>query len=120
MLIGRRSEVSIENKILIYNTILKPVRTYGITLLGSACTSNMEMIQRLQNEVLRAIVDATWYIPNKQLHADLTISEEITKIIVKYKNNILVHQNELPATLFDEEASRRLKRFKPNDLTRFR
>jgi hypothetical protein len=31
-ILGRKSELSIENKLLIYKTILKPIWTYGIPL----------------------------------------------------------------------------------------
>jgi hypothetical protein len=56
-----------------YSTTLKPIWTYGIPLLGIASNSNIEILQRYQNEVLRAIVNAPWYISNKDLHADLTL-----------------------------------------------
>jgi hypothetical protein len=34
-ILGRKSELSIENKLLIYKTILKSIWTYGITLWGT-------------------------------------------------------------------------------------
>jgi hypothetical protein len=54
------------------------------------------------------------------LHADLkvpTIREEITKFSVKYRDKITAHTNKLASTLLKEEEPRRLKRFKPTDLT---
>jgi hypothetical protein len=54
------------------------------------------------------------------LHAELkvpTIREEITKFTVKYTDKITTHPNELASTLLEEEEPRRLKRFKPTDLT---
>jgi hypothetical protein len=60
------------------------------------------------------------FIPNKILHTDLkvpTIREEITKFSVTDKDKITTHRNELASTLLAEEESRRLKRFKPTDLT---
>jgi len=69
-----------------YKTILKPIWTYGIPLWGTASNSNIKILQRYENKVLRAIVNAPWYISNKVLHADLkvpTIREEITKFNVK-------------------------------------
>jgi hypothetical protein len=59
-------------------------------------------------------------ISNKVIHADLkvpTIREEITKCTVKYTDNVTTHPNELASTLLEEEELRRLKRFKPTDLT---
>jgi hypothetical protein len=58
-------------------------------------------------------------VSNKVLHADLkapTIREEITKFSVKYRNKIKTHPTKLASTLLEEEH-RRLKRFKPTDLT---
>jgi hypothetical protein len=119
-LIGRKSELSIENKLLLYKTILKPIWTYGATLWGTASTSNIEIIQRFQNKVLRAIVNAPWYVPNRILHADLgipAVREEITNISRKYKDKITGHPNEMATTLLnDGDEPRRLKRHKPNDL----
>jgi len=46
---GRKSKLSLENKLLIYKTILKPIWTYGIPLWGTASNSNIEILQRFQN-----------------------------------------------------------------------
>ena len=70
-------------------------------------------------EVLRATVNAPWYVTNRVLHADLkvpTVREEITKFNVKYRDKITAHPNELASTLLEEEEPRRLKRFKATDL----
>jgi len=48
-IIGRNSPLSLENKLLIYKTVLKPVWTYGIELWGCASKSNIEIIQRYQS-----------------------------------------------------------------------
>jgi len=55
------NNLSIENKFLIYKIILKPIRTYGIPLWGTASNSNIEILQRYQNKILRAIANAPWY-----------------------------------------------------------
>jgi hypothetical protein len=102
-LIGRKSELSTENKLLVYKTILKPIWTSGIPIWGSASTSNREILQRFQNKVLRAIVNAPWYISNGLLHADLgipTVREEVTKISWKYKGKITIHTNGLATILY--------------------
>jgi hypothetical protein len=41
-LLGRKSLLSLSNKILLYKTILKPIWTYEIQLWGTASTSNVE------------------------------------------------------------------------------
>jgi hypothetical protein len=57
-IIGRKSELSLENKILLYKTILKSIWSYGIPLWGTASQSNIEMLQRFQNKILRTITNA--------------------------------------------------------------
>jgi hypothetical protein len=116
LLMRRTIGVSIENNLLIYKTILKSILTYRIPLWTTACNSNIEILQSYQNKVLRAIVNAPWYISNKVLHADLnvqTIREEIAKFNVKYRDKIKTH----PRTCIHTTWKRRMKRFKPKDLT---
>jgi hypothetical protein len=87
---GRKSKLSLENKLLIYTTILKPIWTYGIPLWGTASNSNIEILQRFQNKVLRSIVNAPWYVPNTILHTNLqipTVKAEITNFSTKYEKS---------------------------------
>ena len=50
-LIGNNSPLSLENKPLIYKTILKPVWTYGIELWSCATKSNIAILQRYQSKL---------------------------------------------------------------------
>jgi hypothetical protein len=43
-LIGRHSKLSLENKILFYKTIIKPIWTYGVEIWGCASKSNISII----------------------------------------------------------------------------
>ena len=43
-LVGRKSTLSLENKRLLYVSIIKPIWTYGIQLWGCASNSNVEVI----------------------------------------------------------------------------
>jgi hypothetical protein len=61
-LLGRRSTLSTESKLLLYKAVLKPIWTYGIQLWGTASNSNIEMLQRLQSKDHRSILNAPWYI----------------------------------------------------------
>jgi hypothetical protein len=71
--IGRNCSLSIHNKRLLNKQILKPVWTYGIQLWGCTKQSNIDIIQRFQNKLLRNIVKAPWYIRNNDLHRDLEV-----------------------------------------------
>ena len=72
-IIGRKSQLSLENKLLVYKVILKPVWTYGIQLWGTASNSNLEILERFQSKVLRIITDAPWYVPNAMIKRDLQV-----------------------------------------------
>jgi hypothetical protein len=48
-LIGRRSQMTINNKLLIFKQILRPVWQYGAQLWGCSKPSNINIIQRFQN-----------------------------------------------------------------------
>jgi hypothetical protein len=59
-LLERQSKLSTNYKLLPYKAILKPIQTYGIQLWGTASTSNIEILERIQSKALRIIVDAPW------------------------------------------------------------
>jgi hypothetical protein len=97
-IIGRKSELSLENKLLLYKTILKPIWKYGIPLWGTASQSNFENLQSFQDKVIRTKVNAPWYIPNSILLTELlipTIREEITKYNIAHKDKLLQPTNQL-------------------------
>ena len=97
-----------------------PVWTYGIQLWGCTKPSNIAIIQRFQNKVLRAIVNALWHVRNADLHRDLKmemVTAEIKRFARKHEDS-LHHQNNVEAIqlLDNTELLRRLKRTKPFEL----
>jgi hypothetical protein len=68
-------------KILLYKTIIKPIWTYGVEILGCASKSNISIIQRSQSKILRMIANALWYVPNIKLHEDLNVP--LVKEVIK-------------------------------------
>lgn len=118
-MLGRRSRLSLENKLLIYKIILKPIWTYGIQLWGTASKTNLNILQRFQSKVLRMITDAPWYVTNDTLHKDLqipTVEEEIENTAKKYVKRLVVHPNDGVKKLAKARPLRRLKRKLPQDL----
>ena len=102
---GKNSELSLENKFLLYETILRPIWAYEIPLWGPASQSNIEILQRFQNKVLGTIVNAPRYVPNSIPHADLsipTIREEVTNHSVTHKDKLRQHPNQLIPILLEE------------------
>jgi hypothetical protein len=87
-LLGRKSQLSTTNKLLLYKTILKPIWIHGIQLWGTASTSNIEILERFQSKVLRIIVDAPWYVPNSLIRkaASVSASDSSSRPQVQWTN----------------------------------
>jgi hypothetical protein len=117
-LIGRNSKLSLENKILLYKTIIKPIWTYGAEIWGCASKSNISIIQRCQSKMLRMIANGPWYAPNITLHEDLNVplvKEVIKQGSTRYDSKI-GHVNVLIQPLLQPPNERRQKRSWPADL----
>jgi hypothetical protein len=69
-LLGRKSKLSINNKLLIYKTILEPIWAYGIQLWRTGSASNMEILERFQSKLLRVITDASCYVTNRVIRKE--------------------------------------------------
>ncbi|GFV25436.1 probable RNA-directed DNA polymerase from transposon X-element [Trichonephila clavipes] len=86
-LVGRRSPLSLENKVILYKQILRPVLTYGSPVWGAAATTHMKKIQVIQNKILRVMTNAPWYVRNDVIHNDLHM-KPITNYITKLSRNV--------------------------------
>jgi hypothetical protein len=112
-ILGRHSPLSLRNKTLIYKAVLRPVWTYGIILWGCASSSNIEILQRYQSNMLRLITQALWYVTNQILHRGLGIApvREISKDKAEaHRKTLLAHPNPLMGPLTTPPPIRRLRR----------
>jgi hypothetical protein len=117
-LLGRKSKLSTNNKLLVYKAILKQIWTYGIQLWGTASTSNIDILEHLHSKTLRMIVDAPWYVPNTVIRRDLqtsTVKEEIQRYSSQYSSRLSARPNCLIENLIELPDNRRLRRHLPND-----
>jgi hypothetical protein len=88
-------------------------------LLGTGCTSNIEILERFQYKLLRLIMDVPWYVPNTVIQRHLqtpTYKEEILHYSSRYSERLSVHPNDLVANLMEQHDNRRLRRHLPNYL----
>jgi hypothetical protein len=118
-LLGRKSQLSLSNKLLPYKIILKPNWTYGIQLWGTASTSNIDILERFQSKTLRLTVDAPWYVPNTLIRRDLempSVKEEIRHYCSHYSARLTAHPNDLLLTLLEPPERKGLRRHLPNYL----
>jgi hypothetical protein len=119
-LLGRRSKLSLENKLPLHKFVLKPVWAYGIQLWGCAKPSHTQIIQRLQSKILRSITNGPWYVSNFTLHSELLIpfvSTEISILSFLYHQRLAGHHNALMTAMTTlHSIVRRLKRPWTTDL----
>ena len=120
-LIGQTSQLSVQNKLLLYKTILKPIWTDGIQLWGCSKPSNTKILQAFQTKTVRLITNAPRYVNNQTLHTDISIqyiNEVITTAARKSRDRNSNHHNPLTANLYNRPpGNRRLRRHWPEDLT---
>jgi hypothetical protein len=93
-LIGRKSNLSIHNKLLLYKAIIKPIWTYGIQLWGCTKPSKSQIIRRVQSKILLVIYDAPCYVSDKTLHESSVITlveDEMHRVTHNYLLTYLLH-----------------------------
>ena len=106
----KKSSLTIENKILIYKSIIKLVWTYGIQIY------NKDIIERFQSKTLRQMVDAPWYVTNEIIRTDPkvpTVIDEIKRFTLVYKERLENHSYKLANNLLQEtNSTSRLKKYR--------
>ena len=115
-LIGWHSRLNLYNKRLIYQSILKPIWTYGIQLWGCAKATNRNTIQTTQNIILRMLTKARWFQRNEDIHRDLGLKSEdevVPDFATRHEQRLHEHMNTEALQLLDNiQDRRRLKRRK--------
>lgn len=97
-LLAYRSKLSLENKIIIYKMIIRPMWSYGLEIWGSAKKTDIERFQTLQSIILRKITNGPFYVSNKTLHNDLKIPYVEDYIATRYNKfhaKLSSHKNPL-------------------------
>ncbi|GFT71777.1 probable RNA-directed DNA polymerase from transposon X-element [Trichonephila clavipes] len=64
---GRNSYLSIENKVLLYTAVMRPILAYASPVWGYAAKTNINTLDTLQNSLIRMIVKATRYMRNDDI-----------------------------------------------------
>lgn len=108
-----------DSKILLYNSIIKPIWQYGIQLWGAAKKSNVQIIERAQTKIIRAILGAPKYMKNKNMLKDVNIKtaeSEAKQVSTNYANRLRNHPNELAQNILISGKYQRIKRKDPLEL----
>jgi hypothetical protein len=84
--------------------------------------SNIDIIQRYQNKVLRCLVNALWYARKSDIHRELgveTVASITARHAISHGNRLQHHVNEEASRLLNvQHLIRRLRRTKPFGLVK--
>lgn len=93
-LMRRGIYLSSNNKMRIYKSIIRPQMLYAAPIWAYAGPAAVNRFQVIQNRALRSVVDAPWYVRNRQLHRDLNMTlihdqakEVATKFFIKLEES---------------------------------
>jgi hypothetical protein len=117
--VGRKSPATLESKVFLCKTVIKPIWTYGIELWGWATKSHIAEMQRSQSKILRMITNAPWYLTNQTLYDDLNVSfikDVIQEKSINHHGRLGNHSDPILQTLLEQQQRRRLKKLWPADL----
>lgn len=103
-LINRNSELNTPNKILIYKTIFRSILLYGFPIWKNAAKSNLDVLQKKQNKILKLILGKPFYFPTKYLHelSEINyINEQINKLEPAFLASCEYSDNPLVKAILD-------------------
>ncbi|GFX50269.1 RNA-directed DNA polymerase from mobile element jockey [Trichonephila clavipes] len=72
-LICRNSNMYLNNKVLLYTAVLRPILSYGCPIWGYAANTNIKILEVAQNSIIRCIVRACRYNSNKNIYRAIKI-----------------------------------------------
>ncbi|GFS61137.1 RNA-directed DNA polymerase from mobile element jockey [Trichonephila clavipes] len=96
-LIGRNSELSRDNKVLLFTAVMRPILAYGCPVWGYAAKTNINILDTLQNSTIRMIVGARRYMRNDDIRNAIKINSfksYIQKIAKNFFNSLKFTNNE--------------------------
>lgn len=85
-LLNRKSSLSIRNKMLLFNTTLRPIFMYACPLYKNIARTHINKLQRLQNKILKMIHNLPWHTPTAELH-ELARTETVDEYLARLYDN---------------------------------
>ena len=93
-MLNKKSNLSIENKLLIYKVIVRSAMVYACPVWSSTCKTNYDKLQIQQNKFLRLTGKYPMYYPVYKIHKELNIeyfSDFVKKLSTDYFCNFKSH-----------------------------
>ena len=110
-LLNRYSKLIINNKLLVYKTIIKPIWCYGIQLWGTASNSNVEILSSQKCTITYGMC------PTRSFGMIYKFQQSRRRWSIKqYRNRLSMHPNNLATNFMNPSINnKRLLRYAPND-----
>ncbi|GBO43055.1 RNA-directed DNA polymerase from mobile element jockey [Araneus ventricosus] len=118
-LLGRNSKLSLQNKLLLYKTILRPKMTYASPVWGAAAHSHIQKLEATQNITARQIINAQWFIRNRYILKDLRLPpvlSHVKDLAKKFFHGIDNHTNQAIQEIPTYDPSNPGKKKRPRTL----
>lgn len=114
-LIGRNSKMSLNNKLLLYKSMIRPILLYASPAWAAVRRTTRNKLQIFQNKSLRRLTDAIRYVRNDTLHRDLKIDTIDTAILTASHNyNRAIENSDFPNLKeiinYDQTVNQKYKR----------
>ncbi|CAG9804526.1 unnamed protein product [Chironomus riparius] len=108
-ILKRNSHASLESKLRIYKSYIRPIMTYACPIFVNAAKCHINKLQLFQNKILRMILDIHWddFKSNKDIHDSANIpliKDYIDKITNNFYSKSNSHSNHLIANLGNYDA----------------
>ena len=124
-LLNRKSPVSLDSKLRIYKSCIRPLMTYGCPVFANAAKCHINKMQLLQNKILRMILNVHWsdFKSTEEIHCMAgvpLISSFINQITENFYMRTSGHDNVLFSSLgnYDKDSlSFRVKHKLPKPLS---
>lgn len=108
--------LSIHNKLILYNTCILPIMTYGCPIWGFVCDTSMNNLCRLHNKNLRIVRGASRYLRNTTILRDLqttNFKQRVKHLAQEFYISYYNLPNEIIAETEDYEVSSTNNRKRP-------
>jgi len=96
--INRRSELSLDNKILLVKQIFIPILTFGSPVWGDCAKSHISKLQIAQNKILKLVLNLPFDFSTKKLHEQANVNlifENINIYRIKFLDKLHCSDNKL-------------------------
>lgn len=101
-ILNRNSRLNINNKLLIYKTVLQPILLYGAAAWGDCARTHIRLLQRTQNRILKMCMNKHWRYSTIDLHNEAKtkmIDDKILTTILRFNEQCQYSENPLIANL---------------------